>query len=216
MTLSQGTTATGNVNANLQMRGSASKPALSGTVAGSNIQLSGKEMAQPIKIPSVNLSLTPSEIHSSPFNVTSAGTTLNTQFALRDYLAPVPVVDAQVRAPNAQLAAILSMTKAYGITSLDKVKGEGTMNLDLHAVGALKSLSSAEIMRALNGKIDVQFNNVRYSGANIGRELASIARFLNANAASQSAADVTDISTITGNILVKNGIAHTDNPQGQA
>ena len=209
--LSQGTNATGNANVNIQARGAADKPVLNGTIAGRDIQLSGRDIAQPIQIHSINLNLTPTQIQSNPFNVASGGTTLNAQFALHNYLSPTPIVDATVRAPNAQLPAILSIAKAYGVSSLDKVNGAGTMNLDMHAAGPLKSLNTAEIMRALNGTIDLDFNNVKYSGANVSRELASIAGFLNANATSQSPAGVTNISKITGKILVKNGIAETSN-----
>jgi hypothetical protein len=116
-----------------------------------------------------------------------------------------------VRSPNAQLPAILSIAKAYGVSALDKVSGAGTMNLDMHAAGPLKSVNTAEIVRALNGTVDLDFNNVKYSGANVSHELASIAGFLNANAASQSPAGVTNISKMTGKILVKNGIAETKN-----
>ena len=208
--LSQGTVATGNVNATIQARGPANKPALTGTVTGSNIQLSGKNIAQPIQISSVNLNLTPAQIQSNPFNVTSAGTTLNTRFTLHNYSSPSPTVDATVQASNAQLPAILAIAKAYGMKSLDKVNGEGPMNLNLRAAGPVKSLNSAEIMRTLNGTADVNFKNVTYSGANIGRELGAIAGFLNANASSQSAPGVTNISTLTGHIQVKNGIAQTN------
>jgi len=211
MALSQGTTATGNVNANIEAHGPANKPALNGTITGSNIQLSGKSVPQPIQIPSVNLNLTASQVQSNSFNVTSGGTTLNTQFTLRNYQSPTPNVDATVRAPNAQLPAILAMAKAYGVTSLDKVSGEGTMNLNLRATGPVKSLTSAEIRRALNGTVDLNFNNVKYAGANIGRELSTIAGFLNANAGSQSTGGTTNISKLTGNILVKNGLAQTNN-----
>jgi AsmA protein len=213
--LSPGTNATGNVNANIQVRGAADKPALNGTMAGSNIQLSGKDIAQPVQIQSVNLNLTPSQIQSNTFNVVSGGTTLNAQFLLRNYLSPAPVVDATMRAPKAQLPAILSMAKAYGVTSLDKVSGSGTMNLNMHAAGPLKSVNSAEIMRALNGTVDLDFNNVKYSGANVSHELATIAGFLNANAGSQSSTGVTDISTMTGHIQVKNGIAQTNDLQAK-
>jgi len=209
--LSQGTNATGNANVNIQVRGAADKPALNGTIAGSDIQLSGRDIAQPIQIHSINLNLTPTQIQSNPFTVASGGTTLNAQFALHNYLSPTPVVDATVRAPNAQLPAILSIAKAYGVRSLDKVNGAGTMNLDMHAAGPLKSVNIAEIMRALNGAIDLDFNNVKYSGANVSHELAAIAGFLNANAMPQSPAGVTNISKITGKILVKNGIAETNN-----
>jgi hypothetical protein len=209
--LSQGTTATGNVNANIQLRGPADKPALNGTITGSNIQLSGKNIAQPVQIPSVNLNLTPSQVQSNSFNVTSGGTTLNTQFTVHNYQAATPTIDATVRAPNAQLPAILAMAKAYGVTSVDKLNGEGTMNLNMRASGPVKSLSSAEIMRALNGTIDLNFNNVKYSGANIGRELSTIAGFLNPNAGTQSSSGMTNISKMTGNIQVRNGLAQTNN-----
>jgi AsmA protein len=209
--LSQDTTATGNVNLNIQAHGSADKPALNGTITGSNIQLSGKSIAQPIQIASINLNLTPSQVQSNPFNVVSGGTTLNTQFTIRNYQSPSPNVDATVRAPNAQLSAILAMAKAYGVKSLDKVTGEGTLNLNMKAAGPVKSLSSAEVMRALNGTVDLNFNTVKYSGANISHELSTIAGFLNPNAGSQSTGGVTNISKVTGNIVVKNGVAQTNN-----
>jgi hypothetical protein len=120
-------------------------------------------------------------------------------------------VDATVRAPNAQLPAILAMAKAYGVTALDKLSGEGTLNLNMKAAGPVKSLSSAEIMRALNGTVDLNFNNVKYSGANISHELSTIAGFLNPNAGSQSTGGVTNISKVTGNIQVRNGLAQTNN-----
>jgi AsmA protein len=215
MALSQGTNATGNVNANIQVRGPADKPALNGTVVGSNLQLSGKDIAQPVQIQSVNLNLTPTQIQSNDFNMVSGGTTVNAHLLLRDYQSPKPTVDAIVRAPHAQLPAILSMAKAYGVTSLEKVSGAGTVNVDLHANGPVKAVSTAEIMRALNGTIDLDLNNVKYSGANVSNELSKIAGFLNPSAASQSTPDITTISKMTGNIQVKNGIAQTNNLQAQ-
>jgi AsmA-like protein len=213
--LSQGTVVTGNVNVNIQARGPADKPALNGTITASNVQVSGKEIAQPVQIHSVNLNLTPSEIRSNPFNVVSGGTTLNTEFALRNYMSPTPMIDATVRAPNAQLPAILAMAKAYGVSSLDKVNGAGTLNLDMHAAGPIKSITAAEIMKALNGSMNLNFSNVKYSGANISHELASIAGFLNANPTAEGAQGITNILKLTGNILVKNGIAETKDLQAQ-
>src|SRR6202008_1294738 len=130
MALSPGTNATGSISINIDARGPADKLAMNGTIAGSNIQMTGKNIAVPIQIPSLNLKLTPAQVQSDPFNVVSGGTTINTQFTLRNYTAPSPTVSASVRAPNAQLPAILSIAKAYGVTSLDKVSGAGTMNLN--------------------------------------------------------------------------------------
>jgi uncharacterized protein involved in outer membrane biogenesis len=213
--LSQSTTATGNANVNIHVRGSADRPTLNGTIVGNDIQLSGRDIGQPIRIQSINLNLNPTQVQSNRFNVASGGTTLTAEFALRDYLSPTPVVDATVRAPGAQLPAILSIAKAYGVKSLDKVNGAGTMNLDMRATGPLRSINTTEIIRKLNGTIDLDFNNVKYSGANVSHELAAIAGFLNANPASQSPAGVTNISKMTGKVLIKNGIAETNNLQAR-
>lgn len=215
MALSQGTTVTGTINVDVQAKGAMDRPALTGNVSASNIQMSGKEIAQPIQIQAANLNLSPSEIRSNPFNVVSGATTVNTQFTMRNYLSPSPTVDAAARAPSAQFPAILSMAKAYGVTALDKITGEGALNIDMRASGPVKSLTTAEIERALNGTINLNLANVKYSGANISKELASIAGFLNAGSATPDASGITNISKMTGDIIVKNGIAQTNNLQAQ-
>jgi AsmA protein len=215
MALTPGTTVSGNVNANIHAVGSADKPALSGTVTASNLQASGKDLPQPVQIQSINLNLTPSQIQSNPFNIVSGTTTANAQLTMRNYTSPSGTVDATLRASNAQLPAILAMAKAYGVTALDKISGQGTLNLDMHATGAVKSLTAAEIEKTLNGTANVNFNNVKYSGANMSSELSKIAGFLRPGSASQNASGITNISKMTGNIAVKNGIAQTNDLQAQ-
>jgi uncharacterized protein involved in outer membrane biogenesis len=158
------------------------------------------------------LNLTPSQVQSNQFNVVSGGTTLNTQFAVNNYMAPTPVVAATVKAANAQLPAILAMAKAYGVKSLDKVSGAGVLNLDMRATGPVKALNSQEIMKALNGTINLNLNNVKYSGADMGNEISKVAGFLKP---ASNSGGVTTISKLTGDILVKSGIATTNNLQAQ-
>jgi hypothetical protein len=69
MALSQGTTVKGTVDANIQATGAEDRPALTGGVTASNLEMSGKDVPQPVLIQSVNLNLSPSEIHSNPFRV---------------------------------------------------------------------------------------------------------------------------------------------------
>src|SRR5215469_462965 len=213
--LAPATNVTGNVNLNIQARGAANKPALNGTITAGNIQMTGREMAQPVQIQSVNLHLTPAQIQSDPFVIASGGTALNSQFAVRDYTSPAASMDATVRAPNAQLPAVLSMAKAYGVKGLDKVSGAGLVNLDMHARGPIKSITAAEIIETLNGTVNLNLNNVRYSGANIIQQLGSIGGFLKAPSTAQTAQGITDISKMTGDIVIKNGIAQTNNLQAQ-
>jgi AsmA protein len=206
--LTPGASVTGNISAILQAQGAADKPALSGSVSGRNIQISGKSIPQPVQVKSINVVLTPAEIRSDSFNVSSGGTTVAVQFALRQYLAKSPMVDATLRASGADLPGILSMAKAYGVTALDNVSGAGKLNVNMRATGPLQTLTSAAVVRTLNGSVSLNLSNVRYSGIDIAYELASIGGFLKPNEKNQG---FTNISHLTGNILVKNGVARTDN-----
>jgi uncharacterized protein involved in outer membrane biogenesis len=200
----------GQISADIKAQGSADKPALNGTLTGRNIQVSGKEIAKPVEVKAVNIALTPTEIHSDNFNVTSGGTTAAVQFAMKQYTSKAPEVDATVRAPQAALPDILAMAKAYGVTSLDKVSGAGNLSLDMHAAGPVQSFSSDELVKALNGTINLNFNNMRYTGVDVAHQLTSL---LGSGQAASKDQGYTNISKMTGAILVKNGIAQTSNLQ---
>ena len=83
----------------------------------------------------------------------------------------------------------------------------------MHAAGPLQSITSDEIMRALNGNVNLNFNNVRYSGVDIGHQLASIGQFLNSAQSLQKDQGFTNILKMTGNVVVRNGMAQTNNLQ---
>jgi len=109
------------------------------------------------------------------------------------------------------LPEILSMAKAYGVTSLTNVTGEGTLNMDLRASGPVASVASNAVLKAVNGTIALNFNNVKYSGTDMNHQLSTIAGFLKPSSSGQS--NLTNISKLTGNIAIKNGIAQTSNLQ---
>ena len=205
------TKVTGTASANIRARGSTDNPALSGTLAARNLQLTGKDIAQPVQVPAVNLTLTPSEIRSDNFNIVSGGTTVAAQLAMQKYLSDSPIMNATLRAANAQLPAILSMAKAYGTPGAEKVTGAGLLNLDVRAAGPVKGLDSTKMMRALNGTTNLDFNAMRYSGADISHQIAAIAGFL--NQANQADQGFTNILKMTGNIVVKDGVAQTSDLQ---
>ncbi len=205
-----GTTVNGRVNADIQARGAASKPALNGTISGRDIQVTGKEIPQPVQIKAVNLALTPNEIRSGQFNVTSGNTTMSTLFSLRQYTSNSPIIDATVKAPNATLPEVLSIARAYGVSGLDRISGLGTINIDGRITGPVKSITSEDVLRVLNGSANLNFNNVRLNGTDIAHQLAAIAGFARPGEGDHG---FTNISRMTGNILVTNGVAHTNNLQ---
>jgi uncharacterized protein involved in outer membrane biogenesis len=158
----------------------------------------------------LNLALTPAAIRSDPFTVSSGGTSADAQFTIEQYASKTPTIDATLRAPNAELPAVLSMAKAYGITALNNLSGAGTVNLDLHAAGPIHSLTSSGMARALNGTVAMNFHDVRYNGADMNHELATIAGILGLHEQNQGS---TSINKMTGNIAIKNGIAQTTNTE---
>jgi AsmA protein len=205
-----GTTVNGRVNADIQARGPASKPVLNGTISGRDIQVTGKEIPQPVQIKAVNLALTPNEIRSGQFNVTSGNTTMSTLLSLRQYTSNSPIIDATVKAPNATLPEVLSIARAYGVSGLDRISGLGTINIDGRITGPVKSITSEDVLRVLNGSANLNFNNVRLNGTDIAHQLAAIAGFARPGEGDHG---FTNISRMTGNILVTNGVAHTNNLQ---
>ncbi|HET7440166.1 MAG TPA: AsmA family protein, partial [Terriglobales bacterium] len=208
-----GTNVTGQVKADVTARGAADKPALNGTVSASNVQATGKDIAQPVQIKAVNLALTPAQINSDNFQVTSGKTAVDTQFSLRNYTSNNPLVAANLRAPQAALPDLLAMAKAYGLQGADKLSGNGVLSLDMHAAGPVKSLNADQLIRALNGTMNLNFANVKYSGADIGHQLAALGKFLPSAQSLQQDKGFTNILKMTGNILVKNGVAQTNNLQ---
>jgi len=203
---SPGTTVTGRVNTNIHVSGTADSPALNGNLSAADVQISGKDIPQPVGIKAVNFTVTPTDIHSDTFNITSGPTTVKSTVALKQYTSKTPNLDAHLEAPKAELPAILAIAKAYGVKSLDGVKGSGLLELDMRLSGPVQSLDGNAIMRALNGESAINFNNLRLSGTNLSQEISKVAGFLKPTGSGQS---FTDISVMTGKIIVKNGIAQT-------
>jgi uncharacterized protein involved in outer membrane biogenesis len=206
-----GTTVNGRVSADVHAKGPTTKPALTGTIAGRDLQVSGKNIPQPVQVKAVDLALSPTAIQSNEFNATSGKTTVVGRFSLFQYASDAPSIDLGLRTPGATLPEIQSIAKAYGVAGLDQVTGEGTLDFDLRAKGPLKSVSSADAARALNGTINLNFSPLKIAGFDAAHELAKIGGF----ASSMTDQGATDIGRVIGKIIVKNGVAQSDNLQAQ-
>jgi AsmA protein len=206
--LTPGASVAGTMSADIQAKGPADKPAFNGTFSGRDVQVSGKEIPLPVSVRSINLSLSPTEILSDRFNVTSGGTNVAAQFALQQYLSSSPLVNASLQATDAGLPEVLSIAKAYGVTGLDKISGSGKLNMDMHAAGPLQSFTSGTAVKTLNGTLNLNLNNLRYTGTDVAHELATLGGYAKS---SEKDRGYTDISRLTGDIPVKNGIAQTNN-----
>ena len=134
----------GRVNADIHAQGDMSSPSLNGTLAARELQISGKDVPAPVKVPSIQLQLTPQQISSNQFTASSGNTNVNVRFAMSQYTTKSPNVDAALKMDNANVADVLSIAKAAGISAAEGTSGSGTMWLDVHAVGPVKNTQAMQ------------------------------------------------------------------------
>lgn len=138
----QDTDVKGTVNADIQARGALTKPAMNGQLSARNLEISGKQLPQPVRVNEIALTLTPQAIRSNDFAATTGSTTVNVNFALANYSAANSTIDAALRAPNARLGEIINMAQAAGVSAVDGMSGDGTLTLNVHAQGPTKNMSA--------------------------------------------------------------------------
>jgi uncharacterized protein involved in outer membrane biogenesis len=133
-----GTQVAGTLNANIHAQGATDQPALNGNLNAQNLVISGKDIPQPVKVPAINLELTPDVVKSNNFTAQSGGTSLNGNFALSHYATPNGVIDAAIRTSGANLGELINIAKAYGVSAVEGMSGTGSLSLDAHVQGPIK------------------------------------------------------------------------------
>src|ERR1051326_1244499 len=216
----------GRLSANLTANGPATKPAMNGALNAKDLNISGKDLPQPVRVNAVQLALTPNDIKSNNFAATTGSTTLNLQFALSGYTSNTPGVDANVSTQNANIGEFLNIAKAYGLSAVEGMTGNGLLSLNVHATGPVKDSAAMKFSgdgQVTNAQIKppqftqplkVRNANLRFSqnsaildnlSASLGSTNASgnatVNNFANPNVQFTLAADkvnVTEIEQITG------------------
>jgi AsmA protein len=128
----------GMVNADLHARGASNQPEMNGTITARNLEMSGKELPQPVKVPAIDLQMSPDAIRSNQFMAQSAGTSLLTSFVLSQYTKPSSAIDATIQTNNASLGELLNIAKAYGVSAVEGMSGSGAISLNARVQGPLK------------------------------------------------------------------------------
>ncbi|HET6936763.1 MAG TPA: AsmA-like C-terminal region-containing protein, partial [Candidatus Angelobacter sp.] len=191
----------GQVNADIQAKGASDKPALNGQLTARNLEISGKDLPQPVKADNVDLTLTPDTIRSNNFNATTGSTTVNVIFALANYTGNNSTINAGLRAPNAKVGELLNIAKAAGVSAVEGMSGDGLLSLDVHAQGPTKNMSA--LVFSGTGKLQ-----------NASLKLPSLTKPIQIRNAdlgfSQNSANLTNLAAgvgqtnATGNLTLKN------------
>jgi AsmA protein len=132
----------GQINAAIQARGAMDKPVLNGQLSARNLDISGKEIPQPVKVNEITLALTPDTVRSNEFAATAGSTTVNVSFTLAQYSAQNSSISASLRAPNAKLGEIINIAKAAGVSAVEGMSADGTLTLDVRAQGPTANMSA--------------------------------------------------------------------------
>ena len=129
----------GQITANVHAQGPTSQLAFNGNVNARNLEMTGKQIPQPVKVPAIDLTMTPQQIQSNNFTATSGATSLAIQMTLTQYTSVSPNVDASVKTINGKVNELLNIAQAYGISAAEGMSGSGNITLDVHATGPIKN-----------------------------------------------------------------------------
>ncbi len=129
----------GQLTANVHAQGPTDHLALNGNINGKNLEVTGNGIPQPVKVPAIELAMTPQQIQSNNFTATSGGTTLAVQMALSQYTTDSPNVDATIKTVNGKVEELLGIAKAYGVSAVEGMSGSGSISLDVRATGPIKN-----------------------------------------------------------------------------
>ncbi len=129
----------GQLTANIHARGPTDHLALNGNINGKNLEVTGSGIVQPVRVPAIDLTMTPQQFQSNNFTATSGGTTLNAQITLSGYAGDSPNVDATIKTVNGKVEELLGIAKAYGVSAVEGMSGSGSITLDVRATGPIKN-----------------------------------------------------------------------------
>lgn len=129
----------GQITTNVHAQGPTSQLAFNGNVNARNLEMTGKQIPQPVKVPEIDLSMTQQQIQSNNFTATSGATSLAIQMTLTQYTGVSPNVDASVKTINGKVNELLNIAQAYGISAAEGMSGSGNITLDVHATGPIKN-----------------------------------------------------------------------------
>jgi hypothetical protein len=115
---------------------------MNGQLSARDLVISGKDLPQPVKVNQISLALTADTIRSNDFTASTGATSVTINFALAKYSSPNSSVAASLRAANARLGEVVNIAKAYGVSAVEGISGDGLLTLDVRAQGSTKNPSA--------------------------------------------------------------------------
>jgi len=150
LAFSPGMQVRGSLGGTVSARGTTSAPQLSGKAELRNLEVSGGSLKEPVRAPKLQLEFTPTVIRSQPMEISSGATKLNGFFSLADYSGNAPRLEATVWADRSNLADLLRMAQAYGVSAAQGVTALGDASFRVRLHGALTKNAPLGVSGVLN------------------------------------------------------------------
>ncbi|HLJ86096.1 MAG TPA: AsmA family protein [Candidatus Angelobacter sp.] len=132
----------GEVSANLQAHGGMDRPVLNGQLSARDLSIKSPKIPGEVKVPLVDLALTPDTIRSNEFTASSGSTNVACAFTIGQYATPKPTLNATLRVPNGRIGELIHIAQAMGMSAAQGVSGDGALVLNAQAQGPAKDLSA--------------------------------------------------------------------------
>ncbi len=134
--------AAGRLTADIHAQGSTESPVLNGTLAAQQLVISGKDLPQPVKVPQIQLALSPESIRSGNFTASTGGANVNGQFELKQYTSKSPIANATLQIPETELADVINIVRSFSPSSVEGISGNGRFALNVTANGPIKNTNA--------------------------------------------------------------------------
>ena len=160
--LAPGTTAAGQLTANIHADGAVDRPALNGNLTGTNLQLTSGQMSEPVKIPSLQVAMTPTTIHTNQFTPSAGDASVNMQLTLNNYTSDTPNIQFDISGNKLNLNYLQRLISSPPPQQQQQKRAEGWSLIPRANAAPTAPASNDSILQRATGNGNINVGTLTY------------------------------------------------------
>jgi AsmA protein len=160
--LAPGTTAAGQLTANIHADGAVDRPALNGNLTGTNLQLTSSQMSEPVKIPSLQVAMTPTTIHTNQFTPSAGDASVNMQLTLNNYTSNNPNIQFDISGNKLNLNYLQRLISSPPPQQQQQKRAEGWSLIPRANAAPTAPASNDSILQRATGNGNINVGTLTY------------------------------------------------------
>jgi AsmA protein len=160
--LAPGTTAAGQLTANIHADGAIDRPALNGNLTGTNLQLTSSQMSEPVKIPSLQVAMTPTTIHTNQFTPSAGDASVNMQLTLNNYTSENPNIQFDISGNKLNLNYVQRLISSPPPQQQQQKRAEGWSLIPRANAAPTAPASNDSILQRATGNGNINVGTLTY------------------------------------------------------